>query len=523
MARRGGQPSPSMSEAVSSTPRATDVRDWVQSIRNALDYVCSFGRARSAKATYTLPKPWPGVLPPEIKKAPLAMDSQIQASFEWFGQDSCGHGYGFMGYARLSDLAQVPEYRRPSEILANEMTRKWLKIVSTSTEDKTETIKRIEEELDRIKAQEIFRRAFELDNFFGKSQIYPDLGMEGDELKTPLILESKVKKNSLKSLRVIEPIWTYPNNYNSIDPTKEDFYNPQTWFVLGQEIHASRMMMFRSRPVSDLLKPAYLFGGVSLTQLLKPYVDNWLRTRQSVSNITHNFSTMVFLTDLSQMTQPGGQMILAERAELFNATRDNQGAFIADKIKEDIKNISAPLGSLDKLQAQAQEQMAAIAGIPLVKYFGITPSGLNASSDGEIRCFYDTIESVQQREGTPAFKRLLDIIQMSLFGKIDPTITFQWEPLWSLDEEKQANVRKVNAEIDCAYVDHQILSQEEVRKTIASEEDSRYASIDVENLPEPLELPGQEVEEKDDEATPDLKDAPAAELRHAGEKIHAAE
>ena len=43
----------------------------------------------------------------------------------------------------------------------------------------------------------------------------------------------------------------------------------------------------------------YVNGVLQQTQ---PYVENWLRPRQSVSNITHNFSTPVFKTDLGKLT-----------------------------------------------------------------------------------------------------------------------------------------------------------------------------------------------------------------------------
>jgi len=463
-------------------------------------------RIRSLK----LPEPFPGVSPSGAPK--MAMDGQITAVMR-FGEAQQWDGYGFMGYALLSDLAQIPEFRRPSEIIAEEMTRKWVKIISTSEEDKTEKIKEIEAELKRFGVQESFRKAFEIDEFFGVGKIYIDFGKNVDRM-SPLVLEGNIEKDSLVGIRVIEPIWCYPNNYNTSDPTVPDFYRPQTWYLLGTETHSSRLLDFISRPVPDILKPAYMFGGISLTQLMQPYVENWLRTRQSVSNITHNFSTMMLLTDMSQMMLPGGAQSLALRGQVYNTSRDNLGLFIADKNKEDLKNVAAPLGSLDALQAQAQEQMASIAGIPLVKMFGIQPTGLNASSDGEIRVFYDSIESKQERIGTPNLRTLLNVIQMNKYGAIDPDITFKWEPLWSLDEKALAEVRKIDAETDCAYVDHGILSEEEVRATVAGEENSRYASIEVEDLPE---LPDEDDDDAGGEDVPE-RDAPDAKLAHAGEK-----
>src|SRR5262249_37704416 len=162
---------------------------------------------------------------------------------------------------------------------------------------------------------------------------------------------------------VIEPLWTYPGNYNSTNPLAEDFYRPRSWYVMNREVHASRLLTFVSRPLPDLLKPAYAFGGLSLSQIAKPYVDNWLRTRQSVSDLLHSFSTMVLKTNLAAVLDAGGAEQMLRRAVLFNQARDNRNLMMIDHDTEDFANVSAPLGSLDRLQAQSQEHMAAVTGI----------------------------------------------------------------------------------------------------------------------------------------------------------------
>jgi phage-related protein (TIGR01555 family) len=469
-------------------PPPAPKRDMAKFWRDVLGAISGNDRERpahyKARSITSMPKPWPGVVP---DRAELAMDEagygQLNSSIN-YGAAQEWNGYGFMGYAYLSELSQIPEFRRPSEILANEATREWVKLVSKSNADKTEIIKTLEDDMKTFMVRETFNQGFESDNFFGIGHIFIDTGASEDDLKNPLLLDpAKIAKGSLRALTMLDPYWTYPNRYNSVDPLSPNFFKPETWFVMGTEIHQSRILSFISRPVPDILKPAYMFGGVSLTQLLKPYVDNWLRTRQSVSDIMHNFSTPVLGIDMDMMTTAAGAQTLADRAQVYNIMRDNQGLFVRSFEKESFEIVTATLAGLDKLQAQAQEQMAGIAGIPLVKLFGITPSGLNASSDGEVRVYFDGVTGTQERIGTPALKLMLNVIQMNRFGVIDPDITFIWQPLWSLDDEKLANVRKVNAETDAVGVDHGWLSPAEVRQTIAAEEDSRYSSIDVDDMP----------------------------------------
>ncbi len=309
-----------------------------------------------------------------------------------------------------------------------------------------------------------------------------------DELKTSIgsgrdeLSKWKVAKDSIKALRPVEPVWTYPTRYDANDPLKPDWYEPETWFVLGKEVHKTRLLKFVGRPVPDLLKPAYSFGGLSMTQMSKPYVDNWLRTRQSVSDLIHAFSVFVLKTDLGASLMEGAELLF-KRLELFNLLRDNRGVMMVNKETEDLANVSAPLGGLEQLQAQSQEQMAAVSSIPIVKLLGIQPTGLNASDEGGIRMFYDWILACQERRMRPNLTTVIDLVQISEFGQVDQDITFMFEPLMQLDEKGAAEVREIEARTAVSYIDSGVLNPEEVREKVAGDEDSDYASIDVESVP----------------------------------------
>ncbi len=64
--------------------------------------------------------------------------------------NSAASGIGFIGYPELASPAQRPEYRKMSEVLAKEMTRKWIKLESTGDKDKSEKIAAIEAEMKRL-------------------------------------------------------------------------------------------------------------------------------------------------------------------------------------------------------------------------------------------------------------------------------------------------------------------------------------------------------------------------------------
>lgn len=460
-------------------------------------------------------EPPKGVIPEAVKSAILAMDSTDYGMMN----DAYAMGYGnfdsFPGYPYLAAMAQKPEYRKMVGTIAEEMTRKWIKLKTVGDDDKSDRVKQLIDALERFKVREKFREAAEHDGYFGGGQIYIDVlspknvsaWTDDTELQSKLFIsDKKIPKGSLKGLQVIEPVWTYPGVYNANNPLSPDFYKPTEWFVMGKTVHASRMIDFVSRQVPDLLKASYNFRGLSLVQMAEPYVNNWLRTRDSVSDMIHSFSIPVIGTNMQSTLSGGPADQLLYRLDLFNRCRDNRGAFAKNNTDDNVETVefvNAPLSGLDVLQAQSQEHMAAVSSIPLVKLLGITPNGLNASSDGEIRVFYDYIHSLQQAMFYDPLKRVMDVIQLSEFGDIDPEIYFEFEPLYEMSAKEKADIRKVDADTDAVYQGIGSLSNIEIRQKIADDPESPYHSLD---LSDDLELEEGYYDEEEESGSDDPPD-----------------
>lgn len=408
-------------------------------------------------------------------------------------QSAFHEGLYFMGYPYLAQLAQRVEYRHACEIWAEHTTRKWIKVRGPDKK-----VKAINDELVRLNARAIFGHAAYVDNLFGRSQIFLDFDDAEDvaELGTPLMLvpEKISKARPLKRLRVVEPMWTSPAKYNSTNPLAPDFYVPTEWFVYGKRIDGSRLLTIIGRPVPDMLKPAYAFGGQALTALMKPYVDNWLRGRQSASDMLHSYSVMNLATNMEDMLAAGAATDLAMRVAYFSNMRDNNGLNVTNKADEELTNVSAPISGVEGLVGQAQEQLASAARIPLSIYLQITPTGLNASSENEIRSFYADVHSYQEDNLRPPLATIFDVVQLSLFGAIDPEVTFEFEPLWEMSDKDRADIIAKEATADAAYINAGVVDPEEARDRLRSDEGSLYFGVDLSApAPEP------EVKENDDD------------------------
>jgi hypothetical protein len=429
----------------------------------------------------------PGVIPAAEK---LALDESYANHYSYISDILCCLDR-FPGYPTLVQYTQQAEYRMLSEKTAMAMTRKWIKIRSKGDKDNGPLIKAIEDEMERLKVRELFGEAAKLDGFMGRAQLFIDLGEQQDEniLMMPLFKSAAVLKDKLQKFKIVEAMYTYPDRYDAANPLSDAYFNPSLWYVMGKRVHTTRLLTFIGRPVPDMLKPSYNFGGMSMSQLARPYVDNWIKTRNSVGKLLRNFSTSVLATNMGDVLADGDGEGLLGRAQLFTGLRDNQDLMVLDKDAEEFIQVNTPLGTVDKLQAQAQEHMASVASMPLTILLGITPAGLNASSEGEIRTFYDHILDMQNVMFRPNLVQVLELIQLSKFGVIDPDITFDFVPLWDQDEGELATNRKADAETADIYVAMGAVSPEEVRERVAGDPHSGFNGIDVSAMPERPEEP----------------------------------
>lgn len=437
------------------------------------------------KRLHAPPKLPPGVVPRGTQN-PLSTQMAMD-NYNWL--NSAGNtwcGLGFPGFQYLAELFQKSEYRAPVETIANEMTRKWVRFQGGDEAKRGE----LEEAFRKFAVRECCRLAVIHDGAFGRGQIYIVVkGQDNPKARAkPLnIDEGNIAKGSLVGFKNIEPVWTTPLSYNSNDPTQPDFYRPVMWYIMGVPTHTDRLLTFISRPLPDILKPSYNFSGLSLQQLIEPYVQRWLKTVDSINRLLSRFSFTYLSTNLAAtLQQPdGGVASLNERARIFTTYCDMRGLGLIDKDSEEFGQLNTPLSGLSELQAQAQEHMAAPTHIPLVVLTGITPAGLNASSEGEIEVFNNYVAGEQQNLLDGNLRTMMHVVMLHLWGKVDDEITFEWVPLSAVSEVELGVLRKDDAAADVSMVGAGVLDPLEVRERLRNDPNSGYTFIEPGDVPAP--------------------------------------
>lgn len=436
----------------------------------------------------------------------VAMDSQLADSgvyslLQHSFQTGIGIAPQFMGYGALQNIAQNGLIRACVETVADDMTRAWIELKREGSGPRTgeddELLTELAHAADSLELQRIYHEAAELVGYEGGAFIFIDTGVSGDALLNPLHMgaySAELRPGGILRFVVIDPVNVFPGDYNSLSPLSPDYFRPRWWWVLGQRVHASRLIRLTANEVPVLLKPAYNFLGIPQAQILWDYVLHFQECRAAEARLLTKFSMTVFKTSMADILfSAGGTATLDARMRYMTQTMNNDGVLAVDKEAEDVIKLETPLSGVTDIVRQSLEILAALNRTPAVKLLGISPSGFNATGESDIRNYYDHITSQQEKVLRDAIRTVLDCVQLHLRGEIDQSVTFDFSPLGEEDRAALATMQKTKADTIAVYLDRDIISPEEVRKALANDPDSGFADIDPEDVPEgngmPDELP----------------------------------
>ncbi|WP_228859659.1 DUF1073 domain-containing protein [Xenorhabdus sp. PB61.4] len=430
------------------------------------------------------------------KAAALAMDSALSASGAYtLIQHAWEHGQGyamgpsFMGYAALSSLTQNGLIRACIETVVDDMTREWIEIKAVEIDgqvDSSEDKKAIEDALIDFKVKDVFHKAAEFNGYFGGCLIFIDTGASDTQLLVPLdISEKSAELKNFKRFVLVEPINIFPGRYESTDPLSPRYFSPDTWWVLGKEVHASRLIRICGNEVPILLKPSYNFMGMPQAQLLYDYVIHFQDSRTSAARLLEKFSLTALKTNMEDiLTNPNATKGLDARLAYLAQHRSNDGILAIDKEMEDIVKLETPLSGVTDIVRQMLELIVVINRTPAVKSLGISPSGFNATGDSDIRNYNDHVKSQQEKIFRTGLQKALNILQIVTLGRLAQSVTFDFVDLNKDDAKAAAETQKMKTDRDVSLIDTGVISEKEARQRLSADPDSDYFGIDADEIPE---------------------------------------
>lgn len=169
-------------------------------------------------------------------------------------------------------------------------------------------------------------------------------------------------------------------------------------------------------------------------------------TANAINLVQKAYLRRVGINGLREILAAGGaaEEALVAQFEYMRKFQNNEGVTLLDK-EDEWAAASYNFSGLADIIMQFGQQVSGGIDIPLIRLFGQSPAGLNATGEADLRLYYDGVNAQQEADLRVFFDLLIKILWRSCFGVAAPSdLTFNFTPLWQMSATDKATVAQTN-------------------------------------------------------------------------------
>jgi len=290
--------------------------------------------------------------------------------------------------------------------------------------------------------------------------------VEGQDLSTPLNMDT-ISKGQFKGL-VTYDRW-------QLQPTLDDLIGvdegaeaglPRYYSIvnnitagvdqeLGTKIHYSRVIRMTGINLPYFQAITEMFWGESIIERLFDRLISFDTATMGAANLVDRaYLRTIGVDGLREILAAGGKAEegLISMFSYMRMLQNNEGLTLTDK-NDDFQTHSYSFSGVSDIILQFGQQLAGASGIPLVRLFGQSPSGMSATGESDMRMYYDTILAKQESMLREGIQRILSATYRSIYGKPMPEdTTFEFKSLWQMSAiDKSTIANNITTAITTAY------------------------------------------------------------------------
>lgn len=288
-----------------------------------------------------------------------------------------------------------------------------------------------------------------------------------------------VTPGSFKGVLMNDPYYVIPDvTQQGQNPSSLQFYEPEYWIIGGQRYHKSHCVVFRHSELPQILKPSYLYGGISLTQQIYEAVYNAEISANEIPMLLQNMRMDVYKVDLARALS--NYEAFEERLELMAQTRNNHGVRTID-LEDDYTQLQTTVTGLDELVLGRYKIAASIAQMPVAKLLKTDLTGGLVKGGGEEAIYHETLESLHCKI-KPFLEKYYRIMLKSELNMSDE-IEINFNKLDAMTEKELAEVNEIKSRTDSNLVNAGAIDGNSVISRLVADKQSGYNGLDL-ALPE---------------------------------------
>lgn len=350
------------------------------------------------------------------------------------------------------------------DAIAEDMTREGVEIQS---DDEPDDIKALQKTADRLQIWAQLCQTAKWSRLYGGAIAL--LMIDGQKTETPLRLDT-IEKDQFKGLLPLDRWALLPNLSDLVTEWGPEFGKPKFYQTVTDinsglprmTIHHSRVIRLEGVELPYWQRITENLWGQSVLERLWDRMIAFDSTTQGAAQLVYKAHLRTYAIDgLRDIIALGGDALagLEQQIAMIRRFQSNEGLTLMDtKDKFEVHPYS--FAGLSDVLLQFGQQLSGAAQIPLVRLFGQSPAGLNATGESDLRTYFDGILRQQEYALRSGVEKIYDVMYRSHFGKEpDEGFSLDFVPLWQLDAVQKAEVAETTTRALVAAYEAQSFSR----------------------------------------------------------------
>lgn len=362
---------------------------------------------------------------------------------------------------------------------AEDMTREWRTIKCDGADE-------IRAEEDRLQVPALISEATSWARLYGGAGL---LMITNQDLTKPLD-PRKIKKGDLHRLLVIDRFDMTAMSLNQTNILAANYLQPEYYTIAAgaQQIHWTHFARFMGAKLPRRQRAQTQGWGDSELRKCLDDVMDMVASKDGIAELMQEANVdIIKRQNLSDELASDQDDAITARYALFSAMKSSINMALIDGDEEyDRKtlNLSGVAPVLDVLMTW----IAGAADIPVTRLFGTSAKGLNATGEGDMDNYFNSLSSKRLVQIDPAMRTLDEVLVRSATGNWIDDFNYVWNPFQQPDAVQIAQANKANAETDIAYMDAGVVTVSQIQRKLQAAEQYQFDDDKISALEENEDL-----------------------------------
>jgi uncharacterized protein len=336
--------------------------------------------------------------------------------------------------------------------------------------------------------------------------------IDGQKTDTPLRLDT-VGKNQFKGLLVLDRWMVEPSLNDLVTEQGPDMGNPRFYAVTADAPALPRMKVHYSRclRLEGIRLPYYQrmmenLWGISVLERLYDRMLAFDSATTGMAQLIYKAYLRIYkLKGMREAVAAGGPAMqgVVAQIQFMSQFQTIEGVTLLDG-EDDVGALTQPsFSGLSDAMIQLGQQISGSLQIPLVRLFGQSPVGMNATGESDLRMYYDGIKQQQVKTLLVPLTRIYRAMAQSENIKLPEGFGLEFRSLWILSDEAKAAIGQQDQATVMGAYNSGAISQEIALKELKqlSKVSGRFTNVTEDDIKAANDVAGATMEAESHELT----------------------